>query len=182
MISILFTQNNSIYKKLKQDCWNKDRNARTWPGGNAIIAHPPCRAWGKFWWKSLHDDAEIQLAIFAINKIRLYGGIMEHPRTSGIWKYRGLQLPKPGTTDKYGGFTICIKQSWFGHRAEKETILYIVGLTEKEIPAIPITFDVVPNRVEYMCKAERERTPKDLALWLIETATIIENKKNKQND
>ena len=29
------------------DCWDIERNALNWPGGNPIVAHPPCRAWGQ---------------------------------------------------------------------------------------------------------------------------------------
>lgn len=179
MISVLFTQKRSIYHELNQDCWDETRDARRWPGGNAIITHPPCRAWGNYRHKSRHSESEKQLAIFSIHKIRLWGGILEHPRTSKIWKE--LQLPKPGQPDLFGGFTIAIKQSWFGHKAEKETILYIVGITEKQLPPIPITFDLVPNTIEKMSKNQREHTPIKLAKWLILTTNLIEqNKTNGQ--
>lgn len=175
MISVLFTSQNSIYKELQQDSWDEKRNARKWPGGNAIITHPPCRAWGDHAHKSKHTEAEKQLAIFAIHKIRLWGGILEHPRKSKLWQE--LQLPLPGKTDQYGGYSICIRQNWYGHKAQKETLLYIVGIKQKELPPIPITFDTVTNTIENMSKKQREHTPIKLAQWLIETATKIENNK-----
>lgn len=177
MISVLFTTENSIYKKLRQDCWDIKRDARKWPGGNAIIAHPPCRGWGDHAHKSKHTESEKQLAVWAIHKIRMWGGILEHPRKSKLWPE--MNLPLPGQKDKYGGYSICIKQSWYGHRAQKETLLYIVGINIKQIPLIPITYHTVTNTIENMGKHERETTPIQLAEWLIKTANQIENNKTQ---
>lgn len=174
MISVIFTRRDSIYKHLNQDCWDKTRNAHKWPGGNAIIAHPPCRAWGDYSWKSNHTPEEKQLAIWAIHKIRLWGGILEHPRKSKIRQY----LPEPGKIDKWGGYTIYIQQKWFGHPAEKETLLYIVGIKQQELPLIPITFDTTTNTIQNMSIRQREHTPIKLAQWLIYIANQIENNKN----
>lgn len=174
-ITILFTKINSIYETLNVDCWNHKRDARRWPGGNACIAHPPCRSWGNYHWKSQHTQSEKDLAKLAIHKIRLYGGILEHPRTSKLWKE--MNLPLPGKPDQYGGYTILINQSWFGHRAEKKTFLYIVGIPETELPNIPYSLDAITKGIQYMGKAERERTPIQLCKWLIHIAEKIEQKK-----
>jgi hypothetical protein len=51
--SILFVAKNSVYKTLTDsmgqplDCWDKERDAMKWPGGNPIVAHPPCRLFSK---------------------------------------------------------------------------------------------------------------------------------------
>lgn len=171
MISILFTQQNSIYQLLGQDCWNIEKNALRWPGGNPIICHPPCRTWGKFKWASKPTPGEKNLAIWSIHKIRLWGGILEHPSTSTLWQE--LDLPLPGSTDKWGGWTLNIDQHWFGHRAKKNTHLYLVGIKPKQIPEYPICLNKPPGRIEYMGKKERESTPIKFAQWLIETAKII---------
>ena len=48
-IAALFIRANSIYKEHPAvDCYDAERDARTWPGGCPLIAHPPCRHWGKF--------------------------------------------------------------------------------------------------------------------------------------
>jgi hypothetical protein len=59
-VSALFVRKDSIYKELGVDCWDAERNALNWPGGNPLIAHPPCRAWGQLshWAKPLPGEKE----------------------------------------------------------------------------------------------------------------------------
>lgn len=168
MITVLYTRTNSIYKKLGQDCYDINRDARSYTGGNSIIAHPPCRAWGQLSHMAKPRPDEKSLAIHSLIMVRLYGGILEHPRNSKLWKT--MKLPMPGETDQYGGWTLCINQIWWGHRAEKKTFLYIVGCKPKEIPDLPITFDLPIRGINDMAKPERERTPEKLAIWLIQLA------------
>lgn len=42
MVSVLYVRNDSVYKELDVDCWDIERDARKWPGGNPVVAHPPC--------------------------------------------------------------------------------------------------------------------------------------------
>ncbi len=50
VVSVLFARSDSIYKTLDGcDVWDIERNALSWPGGNPVVAHPPCQRWGKFW-------------------------------------------------------------------------------------------------------------------------------------
>ena len=90
-ISALFVRKDSIYKTLGLDCWDIDRDGRRWPGGNPCIAHPPCRAWGQLSHMANPREGEKDLAIFAVNRIRMYGGVLEHPRASRLWPC--LNLP-----------------------------------------------------------------------------------------
>lgn len=48
-ISVLFTMPGSIYHTIPgADCWGlPERDALEWPGGSPIVAHPPCRLWGR---------------------------------------------------------------------------------------------------------------------------------------
>lgn len=174
MISILYTKTESTYKRLGQDCYDINRNARSYRGLNSIIAHPPCRAWGNYRHKAKPRQNEKELAIHAILMVRLHGGIMEHPKTSTIWKT--MKLPKPGETDQYGGWTLNVDQLWFGHRAIKNTLLYIVGIKPKEIPIYPITFEHHKKTVEKMCRQKRESTPEKFAIWLILIADLCYKK------
>ena len=177
MISALFVTKNSIYKELNIDSWDIDRDARLWPGGNPCIAHPPCRAWGQLSHFAKPRPDEKELAIWAINQIRIYGGILEHPRGSKLWPH--LNLPLGSEIDSFGGFTISICQSWFGHPCEKKTLLYICGCSPCELPEYPLSFDAVKfvistKKTRYSrpeaSKKYREYTPINFAKWLIDVA------------
>jgi len=167
IISILYAQQNSIYNQLSQDIWDITRDATKWPGGNPIIAHPPCRSWGNYKHKSKGTQLEKSYAIHSIIMARLWGGIVEHPKNSHLWKT--FQFPKPGKTDIYNGTIININQSWFGHQAEKNTNLYIVGLPLNKI-TYPLSLNYHTNTIENMSKKQREHTPIQLAKWLISIA------------
>jgi hypothetical protein len=189
IISALFVRKDSVYKALGIDCWDIERDATDWPGGNPIIAHPPCRAWGKLVHFAKPREGEKELAIRSIEWIREWGGVLEHPAASRLWPF--LKLPKPGFKDEYGGYSICIDQFWFGHKARKKTLLYICGCPESQLPPIPLRFDAVThvvglnkknrfgrvndNRKE-ITRAEREQTPLALAEWLIKVASKCKSK------
>lgn len=184
MIAVLYAREDSIYKQLGCDVYDISRDARTYTGNSAVIAHPPCRAWGQLSHFAKPRPDEKELAFHAIDVIRKNGGVLEHPRASKLWpKY----LPMPGKIDEYGGWTLLIHQIWFGHKAIKKTFLYIVGVKPSELPTYPVTFDTNVYRVggnskskikkKEVTKREREATPKNLAIWLIDLCNIINKKK-----
>lgn len=179
-VTALFTRQDSIYKTLGIECYDIERDALTWEGGNACIAHPPCRAWGRLRKFAKPRPGEKELAIWAVEMVRENGGVLEHPESSTLWKE--LQLPKGSERDKWGGYTLSIDQHWFGHEARKRTWLYIAGCAPKDIPPYDIMWQL-PGKVvsnskrkgetgwrPELAKSERERTPPKLAKWLIETA------------
>lgn len=181
MATILYTQKNSIYKQLGQDCYDITRDARTYTGTGPIIAHPPCRSWGSLRHLAKPMPGEKQLAIHSIILIRLHGGILEHPAKSQLWKT--MNLPKPGSFDQYGGWTLNIDQFWWGHFAKKNTNLYILGCLPNEIPPIPYKLDAIQYNIggskpglKQLGKKENEYTPINFAKWLIHTAEIIQSK------
>jgi len=174
MVSVLFVRKNSIYKQLSVDCWDIDRNALLWPGGNPAIFHPPCRLWSRLKGLSRADESEKMLATWSVDQVRTWGGVLEHPKSSALWQYAGL--PLGNSVDKYGGFTLSVDLHWFGFPARKPTLLYIVGLSPASIPAYPISFNAI-ERVIYgptgrpggkeLSKAMRDKTPPLMATWLI---------------
>jgi hypothetical protein len=176
--AILFARVDSCYKTIASvDVFDIERDALTWPGGCPVVAHPPCRAWGRLRYFAKPRKGEKLLATWAIRQVRTFGGVLEHPSSSMLWPKAGL--PKPGQHDKFGGWTLPIHQHWFGHRAEKSTFLYIVGCEPAMIPAIPLRLGepthVVQSRKRvgyrpHISKAEREHTPLELAVWLVELA------------
>ena len=178
-VSVLFVRKDSVYKTLGVDAWDIDRDATTWPGGNSIVAHPPCRAWGKYKGFAKPRAGEKELAVWSVEQIRIWGGVLEHPRHSSLWKVMGL--PVGDKVDVFGGFSISIDQFWFNHKAKKETLLYICGCKPCDLPGIPLRFDAISHyvglpkgykgKMKEITKKEREETPIAMAKWLIEVAT-----------
>ena len=180
-VAALFVRADSTYKTMTGvDAWDMERDARLWPGGSPVVAHPPCRAWGAFamFAKPRHDEKD--LARWAVRQVRQWGGVLEHPAASRLWPE--MRLPEPGERDGFGGWTLPVHQHWFGHRAEKKTRLYVVGVEPRDIPAMPLRLDdpthVIgdvgrasrgDNRPE-VSKAEREQTPPAFAEWLVALA------------
>lgn len=113
------------------------------------------------------------------------------PALRALWPTEGL--PPPGQSDAFGGWTLGISQHWWGHRAEKLTLLYIVGVKPQDIPPMPMKLGEathviamaksagrgvdgqrlrkgMPGWRPEVSKAEREHTPPALAAWLVELA------------
>lgn len=187
-VAVLFARRDSIYKADPRcDVYDADRDARTWKGGAPVVAHPPCRGWGRL--RALANPAphERDLAIFAVAQVRQYGGVLEHPARSTLWGAAGL--PEPGEVDEWGGWTLPIVQRDFGHRAEKPTWLYIVGAPPC-LPPLPLRLGTATHVIgrsgrnrdgsrlkkgdagwrPEVTKAEREHTPRALARWLVDLA------------
>lgn len=162
-IPVLFTRSStSPYLALGCDCYDIHRNALTWPGGRPAIYHPPCRSWGRLAHFAKPRDGERELARWAMDRVRSYGGIVEHPIDSRLWEESSCL--GWGIRDNFGGVLVPVSQSAFGHRAPKYTGLYMVGI---DIPAVP-----APKQhttiVKRMGRAERERTPTEFARWLVD--------------
>lgn len=175
---MLFARSDSIYKTIQGcDVWDAERDARNWPGGCSVIAHPPCRAWGRLRAFAKPRPDEKDLARWSVCVVREWGGVIEHPAGSTLWNDQNL--PFPGQTDDYGGWTMAAPQLWWGHKANKATWFYIVGCNPTNIPPVPFTLSypthVVQSRkrknyLPHISKAEREHTPPKLAQWLFELA------------
>lgn len=189
MIAVLFARQDSVYKTIPGcDVFDIERDARNYAGGMPVVAHPPCRAWGRLRMAAKPRDGEKDLAYFAVETIRRVGGVLEHPASSSLWAAAGL--PKPGYRDAWGGFTLPICQHWFGHRARKDTWLYVCGIEPGQVPPLRFvlgdsTHVIAQNRTlkdgtrmrkghpkwrPEVSKAEREHTPPALAEWLVDLA------------
>ncbi len=176
-VAVLFARTDSNYKgMLGVDVWDIERDARCYDGPHPVVAHPPCRAWGRLRQFAKPRPDERNLARLAVALVREFGGVLEHPMGSTLWPAQGL--PTPGRSDSYG-WTLPINQHSFGHRAEKATLLYIVGCPASNIPDMPLRLDkpthcIRPTksypRLPSVTKPEREHTPTELAAWLVELA------------
>jgi hypothetical protein len=190
-VAVLFARADSVYKLMRTtDVYDLERDARSYVGASPVVAHPPCRAWGRLRAMAKPREDEKSLALFAVDRVRNLGGVLEHPAGSTLWDVAGL--PKPGQgMDRFGGFTMPVDQFWFGHRAAKATWLYIVGVRPSELPVFPMVFGH-PTHVVDRCrrpdgsrprqgdadwrplisKAEREHTPVAMAVWLVDLARL----------
>jgi hypothetical protein len=125
------------------DLWDVARDARGYAGPHAVVAHPPCERWGRYWFggpsvrerKTLGDDGGCFAS--ALAAVRAWGGVLEHPEASNAWRAFGLMTPpKSGgwvVADGCGGWTCCVEQGHYGHRARKATWLYAIGV---ELPSL----------------------------------------------
>lgn len=180
-VAVLFARADSHYKALTgADVWDESRDARKWEGGAPVVAHPPCRLWGKLrqFAKAKNPAAERQLAIDAVKRVQAWGGVLEHPAESTLWAHCGLPLPGRAP-DSFGGWTAEVRQCDWGHKAEKRTWLYIVGCHPDELPPMPPPGKATgairtqgnrPDRLKIVTKPEREHTPPAFAAWLLEVA------------
>ena len=178
-VSVLFARSDSIYKKIKCcDVWDSERNALNYKGDLPVIAHPPCRLFSRLRAFSTAPISEKKLAYFAVDCVRCYGGVLEHPSGSLLFKEYSLPLNKE--YDNFGGFTISVNQSWWQHPCTKKTLLYIKGCKRSDVPAFPLNFDlcsycITSNKknkklLKECRKDDRDKTPYLFALWLIELA------------
>lgn len=184
-VAVLFARRDSIYKTMPGcDVWDIDRDARLWPGGAPIVAHPPCRAWGSMAHLAKPRPDERELAIWAIGQIRTWGGVLEHPRASRLWPEMGLPMGR--AIDACGGFSLPVNQSWWGHPCEKKTLLYVCGVDRSRLPPLPMSLhlprfviacggrDKARNgRGRHLPRSQREVTPPAFAAWLVALARSI---------
>lgn len=166
---VLFTAPKSPYPALGRECYDLARDARTYVGSAPVVAHPPCRAWGRLSHMAKPRDDEKDLGIYALCTARMNGGVVEHPAGSKLFDVIGV---RPGTRCRSGGWIMPVWQSWFGHVARKNTWLYIVGVEPRDVPRIPLVLGEPSGRVEKQCAAHRELTPPAMAAWLCELADL----------
>lgn len=168
-IAALFVQTNGCYFGLEGvDPWDEPRDARKYDGPWPIVAHPPCQRWGRYWSggpsakvrRQLGDDGGCFAA--AIASVRRCGGVLEHPEASHAWAAHELtKPPRSGgwvQADILGGWTCCVEQGAYGHRARKATWLYAVRTAR---PALlwRSTGDHVRLDRGFHSKAERDAAP-----------------------
>jgi hypothetical protein len=165
-VAALYVRADGPYVEMPHvDAWPLARDATKYDGPHPVIAHPPCAPWGAY--RTIAPTMQrADLAVRAVDQVRWFGGVLEHPAKSHLWVAR--DLPAPGEPpDQWGGWSMLIRQSWWGHAAPKPTWLYIVGKAREALPALPAPVPDPGGRVLDMARADRELTPPALALWLV---------------
>ena len=144
MIAALYVENGGVYYGLADvDPWDEDRDARRYTGPHPVVAHPPCKRWGRFFHGSTAKPHQFRVGedqgtfAAALTSVRNYGGVLEHPADSKAFAWFGLPLPIRcrGWTepDKFGGRACYVEQGHYGHDARKKTWLYAVGIEYPEL-------------------------------------------------
>lgn len=138
MIAALYVQTNGVYFGLDDvDPWDEHRDARLYNGPHPVVAHPPCARWGMYAtgnprfpgrYKIGDDDGCFEAAL---NAVRRWGGVIEHPAYSKAWAWFGINRPPYHggwiAADWVGGWTCHVEQGHYGHLSRKATWLYMCG-------------------------------------------------------
>jgi len=94
-VAVLFARADSVYKQLPgTDVYDMERDARIYDGPHPVVAHPPCRAWGRLRSFANPRPDERNLARLAVAMVREFGGVLEHPAGSTLWSAQGLPPPE----------------------------------------------------------------------------------------
>jgi hypothetical protein len=131
----LYVDPRGPYPGLVREWYDEARDARTYAGPWPVVAHPPCARWCRLaglvearWGHKRGEDGG--LFAFALECVRRYGGVLEHPAYSDAWD--AFDLPKPPTGGGWvrgidGGWSCYVEQHRYGHAAKKATWLYLFG-------------------------------------------------------
>ncbi len=142
MIAALYVETNGVYANLPDvDVWDEERDARLYDGPWPVVAHPPCARWSRlagftearFGYKRGEDGGCFEAAL---NAVRKFGGVLEHPAYSRAFDRYGLSEPlwKEGwTLGLDGGASCYVEQGRYGLPVKKATWLYAYGVELPEL-------------------------------------------------
>lgn len=137
MIAALFVAKDGPYMGLSGVWpWTEEQDARKYAGPFPVIAHPPCERWGRYWSggpsarvrRKLGDDNGCFAA--ALDAVRRYGGVLEHPADTRAWAAFCLSKPNKklhgwSPAGDGVGWVTHVEQGNYGHPARKATWLYV---------------------------------------------------------
>ncbi len=137
-VAALFVQSDGCYAADPSiDAWPQSRDARRYAGPLPVVAHPPCQLWGSLAYVNYaryggeHNRPGNDDGCFAsaLESVRQFGGVLEHPALTRAWAAHGLAKPAGiGWQRTINGGWVCeVWQSAYGHRANKATWLYYFG-------------------------------------------------------
>lgn len=179
-VAVLYCDKKGPYPGLVREWYDEARDARTYAGPWPVVAHPPCGPWGRL--RQFCTKQSAWCGPHAVEMVQRLGGVLEHPAESTL--FRACHLPWPGEfPDLNNGRTYAVRQVAWGHRCEKPTWLYVVGVSATDVCAGLRTGGVATRKIKgrgslpYSTKSERHLTPPAFAEWLVslaEQATVKE--------
>lgn len=177
-VAALYVMPDGHYPGLVEHWFDEARDAKLYDGPWPVVAHPPCGPWGRL--RFLCTKQDPTCGPRAVEQVRRWGGVLEHPADSRLWRH--CDMPRPGELpDAWGGRSFEVRQVSWGHVCSKPTWLYTVGVDPYLLragirsggkPTHRITSGprgpVLPS-----CSAKvASRSPLAFAHWLVELAAM----------
>lgn len=179
-VAALYVEPRGVYSRMAGvDAWPLARNAKEYDGPWPVVAHPPCGPWSRLRFMCTKQDREC--APLAVASVRKWGGVLEHPKHSVLWKH--CRMAYPGELpDVWGGISVEVNQVSWGHRCAKPTWLYVVGVQRHVVmrgirtggtPTHRITSGPNGPQLPSADKPIAARTPPAFAEWLVSLAKAV---------
>lgn len=133
IVAALYVDPRGIYSGRDDvDVWDEVRDARYYRGPYPVVAHPPCKTWSMMSLCRPEIVRGMDGGCFqaALDAVRTYGGVLEHPAYSEAWRAFGLPYAsRGGWTEAIGdpGYATEIDQARYGHPCNKRAWLYYCG-------------------------------------------------------
>jgi hypothetical protein len=131
-VAALYVETGGVYYGLPDvDPWDEARDARLYAGPWPVVAHPPCNRYSKLAaFRRQRDGMDSGCFAHALECVRRFGGVLEHPAYSLAWEI--YELPRPldsGWVAHLGrpGWSCLVDQRRYGGEMRKPTWLYFVG-------------------------------------------------------
>lgn len=178
-VAALCVARRSVYHTMAGvEAYDALRDARTFPGGMPVVAHPPCRTWSAYCRQLVKASPEVyqaeqQLGLWCAEQVRTWGGILEQPAHSHLWDAAGL--PNPGIVTDSAGWSLEVWQAWWGYPVRKATWLFFAGIDPSEVtPPLKLHPKGRDRRaVQLMSHNQRSATHPAFAEWLVEHARRV---------
>lgn len=178
-VAALYVSTRGPYTRLVREWWDEKRDAKRYAGPLPVVAHPPCGPWSKL--RALCTKQDATCGPRAVDQVRMFGGVLEHPEGSKL--FASCMLPTPGgLPDAWGGRTYFVRQVSWGHACVKPTWLYVVGVPESVVragmrtggePTHRVTSGPRGPQLPTAHKTLASATPRDFAVWLCSLANEV---------
>ena len=181
MVAALYIDPLGPYPQIVADWYDAERDARTYCGPHPVIAHPPCGPWGKM--SHLCTMQDPALGPLGVEQVRRWGGVLEHPAGSALWRHCGIPAPfRRVPMIAPHEWSLAVEQVRWGHPCQKLTWLLFVGVNPMTLGPIPPPRrathviddhgpgDAARRGLKHLPKRLRHITPPDFALWLARAA------------
>lgn len=171
IVAVLCVAPKSIYRSITGvECYDRNRDVRTFLGGMPVVAHPPCRSWSAYCAHQAKPvPGEKELGPLCVSWLQKCGGVLEHPAHSRL--FDACSLPKPGETQGRL-WTVEVLQAWWGDTRTKTTWLCFSGIPRRSVQFPIRLHDPAGDRRRWQVMSHTQRSASNPALaeWLVGVA------------